>query len=770
MVKVSRAIALILLTISVPGFSQESGDRGAVVRGPKLERVRDTVRELELAFRSGAEDATEATGDINLGGVCAFDPVYSIVSDLYARAETKDAGSGTRFLAKLHRDVWRRSPEVSKAPIFKPLFDVSTADIRRRISFAETARVSLESPEALIRKLSDVFAQSGNETVLRLSQLGFDKEVQHMRRIDGVNIDGSLSARAYITRLVQRAEMANPGTGGDQVLKILFDDRSKVSAALREDPAFAKYKAAPAVKLVAPIELSSASEVKLKLPPSSEAAIQKLAEVYSGKQIASMRATLVRNLNNTAFNERVFEQIVTESGTSREVIRKAIDAGTPPPSPEKALEGIIKDTGVKRAAFIEDPHVRTIVQEMSKTLPDGYKDTRAKELNLMSKKRQAIEVLAQDSTGRGRWGNPSGDVGPATPPGPRPTKPDVIGNDPERAARAQRRNARRTGRQGTRYRNYTSKAFKVVKSRSFRTGIGSARLGRGISVGSKVESRVRLGSANAYWHLNEQDPKYGQIFVELQGDGKIEVAASRPIVADSFRCSVELLETENEELVLREGELLILMSMDPSADWVSRFRQRGVVLHPSIHGSELAWSMVRVDFWLADMPKLLAEAQPFSRMPRQLSKFEDLQIRASTWQYYEQNHEVLVSEVDGKRTLSVASSWREDGNGAVAKRPPRSHLGIAMFTSTKNDETEAILGEDQFYRLPKHEMEVQPLLDELAITHPDFVRLNDLIESLAILRWLGGQKSTLYLIETHDAPAELPTPNSYEVGIGRTAK
>src|SRR5262249_21429566 len=147
----------------------------------------------------------------------------------------------------------------------------------------------------------------------------------------------------------------------------------------------------------------------------------------------------------------------------------------------------------------------------------------------------------------------------------------------------------------------------------------------------------------------------------------------------------------------RNGEILVLMSMDPDAPHAKRafediaakiaaLRQRvptlrskdeadrlikefedlerqrsviprGIVSHPAIVGRELAWTAARVDFWFNQMDTLSQEAAAINGGRPIPQNLRDLPIRqASTWQFYELNSVVRLGADDGKsRQLVVAS-------------------------------------------------------------------------------------------------------------------
>ena len=69
----------------------------------------------------------------------------------------------------------------------------------------------------------------------------------------------------------------------------------------------------------------------------------------------------------------------------------------------------------------------------------------------------------------------------------------------------------------------------------------------------------------AIWRCNCQDPAFGRIYVEMQEkDGSTHVAVSRIIFADSFVAARDALSKHHDaETTFREGEIMVLMSMNP---------------------------------------------------------------------------------------------------------------------------------------------------------------------------------------------------------------
>lgn len=190
---------------------------------------------------------------------------------------------------------------------------------------------------------------------------------------------------------------------------------------------------------------------------------------------------------------------------------------------------------------------------------------------------------------------------------------------------------------------------------------------------------------------------------------------------------------------------------------------KAIVLHPSIIGRELAWSSARIDFWFNDINGLSSEAELINggkEMPMQYRNisFSD----ADTWQFYERDSVVHLSEKDGlSMQLTVLS------NGLPGKNnDPRSHFSVSMFKYSKTLPSGSNLSDDEFDKLPELENEIQSMLDWLAVNHHDFIRLNDFSEAFSILRWLKTTGTQLTIIDLDGENKAIATPDNVILGDG----
>lgn len=344
-------------------------------------------------------------------------------------------------------------------------------------------------------------------------------------------------------------------------------------------------------------------------------------------------------------------------------------------------------------------------------------------------------------------------------------------------------------------------------SRSFSAAIRSSRAARGIAAGAPASSSVGPRPMAAAWVANREDGRFGRLVVQLYaGEGRQPViVTSRTLFADSFYPAVSLLwEGHYGSTAFREGEILVVMSMDPFAVadpegraelerraeafqerveaasanpdapmppeleleytllvMEAQSRPRRIVLHPALFGRELAWSAARVDFWFNDLEGLSTEASLTNggrAMDRQLL---DIPVsEASTWQFFERQSDVRLIPSGAGQMLSVASSGPLESSGESA----RSHFAVSMFALDEDSTSNSTEAEGR--PLPELEARLQPMLDWLATNHHDFIRLNDFSEGLSLLRWLKRHGVAPILVDLDGEDPEIGTPNQIVIGEG----
>lgn len=673
------------------------------------------------------------------------------------------------------------------------------------------------------------------ETAQNLSRLGFSAQVDETMRVDG-HVLHSFSSRTLIETLYRRAEAHTAGEG-DRFLAVLYKDASLGSAALASDPAFRDLSKLTNDALSRPISfapLSALNDVAKQPPlsPAVERAVTLLSQAYSGRHLPHARALVMRNLRLANDGPNKFETVLAASKSSRDAWNTFVRLHTPPPPVESSLRNILRDAKETSGGLSIDPNVYRVMEELSKELPPEYQRYAEVEDALESRRRQYSEVAHATQLRAGEErpvGHPSDaskvmpsnqktvlaklEEGPPAAsssgsvggPGPVP-KSGELGSGPKSRA----------------YSSYTGRTFESLgpttanqtppgispTPRTYRRAIVSARAARGIAVGGEVSSEVPTNPRRAYWLPNAKDDRFGRLFVELDADsgGAPQVLASRVLFADSFYAARAILWGNfDEQATFRNGEILVLMSMDPEARHVEKQREqaelrlkllglraaealeagdrdnyatvitmaeetlrnlpKGIVVHPGIEGRELAWSASRVDFWFNQRALLSQEASMINGGSPMPEAFQSISLeRANTWQFYELDSAVLLGPVEGGARRLVVRSTRPDGSSE------RGHFAVSMFAVTAPTTKQPPPGgeriEENTYRLPGLEKELQPMLDWLAVNHHDFMRLNDFSEAFSYLRWLRTKEVPMDIIDMDGEGQTIATPDRVVVGKG----
>jgi len=336
--------------------------------------------------------------------------------------------------------------------------------------------------------------------------------------------------------------------------------------------------------------------------------------------------------------------------------------------------------------------------------------------------------------------------------------------------------------------------------RSYPRAIRSARAARGIAVGGALAVDPGYSPRHAAWVANPRDNRFGQFVLEVErkSDGEHYLVRSRTLFADSAMAAVDVMRGGHQGAgEYRESEVLILMSMDPfdvadpektkklelraksleakvssSGDDPSTAARlfmellsfqreatelpRRIVVHPSLHGRELAWAAARVDFWFNDLEGLSEEAKTVNGGEGISSDLLEIDIsQASTWQFYERSSSLAVAV--GETGLGrVGTSLAPDPGVQVAP----GHFAVSMFVFDEDK------GGEEGRRLPQLENELQPLLDWLATNHPDFMRVNDFSEAFSLMRWLAREELPLTVVDLVGPPPPIATPDRIVIGEG----
>lgn len=449
---------------------------------------------------------------------------------------------------------------------------------------ADTPIIEVGAQET-IQLLSNQLAESRKQTYSELSRLGFGAEVAALQK-QGVGLINNFSASSVIESLYRRAETRKRGEGA-RFLAILYKDAASNSAAISRDPYFVKLKNRFSGDELdirkQPIQFAPVSEIpKLlngpPLPKQVEKAIGFLSEAYSGRGLAQMRVLALRTFRARDFNARAFERTLLESTTPEEALRKLVKIGTPQPKAEVALRTLMLDAMARSASLSIDPAAIEVMKELSRDLPLEQQRYAAAEDILPSRMTQMTE--AQDAKQPGKIekserkdviASLDGNGGDGLKEKSKLTShPDAVNfrNSYEKyidETFEKRNNDTSSKTNPSRFSNSTTPPR---TSRLFSVASVSPAAGRGVSVGAKVTSDIKAKPASAIWLANDMDNRFGRLFVLFppkSGSAPV-VAASRVLFTDSFRAAQAVLSSShNPTSVFQEGEILVLMSMDPSS-------------------------------------------------------------------------------------------------------------------------------------------------------------------------------------------------------------
>ncbi|MCA8993699.1 MAG: hypothetical protein KDA88_17045 [Planctomycetaceae bacterium] len=668
-----------------------------------------------------------------------------------------------------------------------------------------------------IRSIATLLHDGAVNAEDQLKQLGFGNEIQRMREIDGARLQMDFSAFSMIESLYRRA-LVSSKDDANRFLAKLYQQQKGSFASIQSDSSFDDIRGFNANGVVNFGSVEAARSIAV--PENVRDGINKLAEIYAGGHVGAIRPLLLSTMGKEGFDNAKIDQILLDSESTSQALTRLIDAGTPPPTPEDAVRVLLQETIKDNSSLVEDRQIREVIDRLSSELPDHLNRFREAE------KRGDLHSVVQQESEIKKLGT-------------------VASND-------QRADGLSPNHQ--RYVRYNALAFQPRHTtgplssikrvpRTYQTAIRSSKTARGISVGGSVSGPKNVKPLGVYWFPNEQDSRFGRLYLKFD-DAK--VATTRVLFADSFFAATKVLSRqENLECELRLDEALILMSMDPFADWTARreldayerlFREkgigekyeqyeklsghlkrlrsgqvemalatpksaaersalndrrndwiraflqlqgqfddlqhplhdehkdlgllwrnysnaieegrRGVVLHPAIEGTQLAWSAIRVDFSFGDIRALLRESNLISPDKHDISL--DSGIKSPTWQFFELHSTIVVQdEGDQTRSIQVRSNGDLIGD-AKLENPDRSHFGVTMFNVDEMGET---------HRNNEEEKAIQPLLNLLAESHPDFMRLNDFSEALSILRWLERERVQVTVIGSQPASRLLPTPD-----------
>ena len=623
------------------------------------------------------------------------------------------------------------------------------------------------------------------------------------------------SARTRILMLYKLAEEHRPGEGKRFLAKL----RRKIAATADVadmDPYWRR-----AIGPFDPVELDRhlgfadpqavAEELLLRpLPIDVQSIVDLLSEAAAPDDFGMAAGLLEANFRLASDNEsprQIIDRTLMRTRDRREALRRVIRAHVPPPSLVDAAYGLMVDVLPADDRVAVDEGVSRALRELAEeTLPDILQNYSDKSDRLPSRAAQ------RNASPRDTSASPQRGHGAAQ----QALMKILIEGAAEEAEEAGGPSYQDTRHGHARYVQAVHSGADGV-SRVYSRAILSSRAARGVVVGAKV-AVPQARPEHVFWLPCRGNPEFGRIVVKLHGGDRL--AATRHLFADSLEAAASMLWGDHGQTAeFRDGEFTILASMDPDSsigdaergeitskvepeleelrdkvealdpesssgagghviisimlDLLRELKAvetaaraklseipRGIVIHPALHGRELAWSAARVDFWFNDLERVSAEGAELNggnAMPSLIR--EKLSGRADTWQFYERDKQIAIINDSGRPAdlLRVRSRpLKADGEFTA-----ENHFAVSLFSygGAQPAPSAEQAEEEDVWRLVGEEAAVQPMLDWAFAYHHDFMRLNDFSEALSVLRWMDRSGQRLVIIDPDGAPAKIATPD-----------
>ena len=617
------------------------------------------------------------------------------------------------------------------------------------------------------------------------------------------------SARTKMEALYHLAEAHSSGEG-ERFLAKLHRRIAATSGAVALEPAlqtisrrFTSEELTADLAFADPRVLRDNGLSTRQLPTHVRNAVDLLCRVVAPEEFGTVVDLVERHFRFSDPPRQVINRAIMQSVDRREALGLMIRSHGPPPSVQEATRRLVMDMAATSAAISMDERIARAVNELAEEpLPEALRRYRDVADGLPSRIAQAL--AAPGGTGVSRTMSEAA---------ARAMTADVL-----RAGGVEALGPERPARPGPSYdetrqahADYSARVHSDAGvPRSYSRAIRSSRAARGIAVGGQVEG-PDSGPQRVFWLASRESPDFGRIAVEMPGRQRL--LATRHLFADSFEAAVGLLWGDHgTPAAFRNGEVVILVSMDPEssvgstgvtavyedvqqeieelarlvagetdfsrtlelyeraveleAEMATRLAEipRGIVVHPALHGRELAWSGVRVDFWFNALDRVGEEGLALNggiAMPREAR--EAWTGSAGTWQFYERDSRITFASSAGPGDALLVRSRGGDSAGGYSSD---NHFSVALFAfgDAQPSATAERDTEEGVWRLLGEEAAVQPLLDWMFGSHYDFMRLNDFSESLSILRWVAGSGQQLVILDPDGAPAKVATPDRVFVG------
>lgn len=757
---------LVYALVSV-GLSAPSLGAAATPAAPTEVNAQRMVYELASVLAAGRTDLflqlsqlgfAEQVAELNRPGISTihtFSPQVAIEA-LYRRAEMIEVGNGDRFLAVLYKDAASRSGAVATDPAFlrlqalaRAMPALGDAPIRfapmSQLAPAAMAKPLPPSLEAAIGTLADFysargFAQARAALLRNLQKPGFNRAA-----FDSI----LMTTRSPEAALRQMLDAGTPPPRAEIALRNLLREGMSASAILSID--------AEAIRAI--------EQLSKELPPEYQRYADQEADVPSRREQAAAAA---------GTGQPGSVRKAADADVSAFFKRRPDDPAAPDPAPWQPSppDGGSGGGGSPAAPRQMPEHRKAYDRYIDSTFesptPRPTPGATPRTPRSFSTARYSARA------GRGVSAGAAVEVGQVGQVG-----------KPIKALWVSQRDDNRFGRlyvslQVSGAEQAFLAASRVMFTDSFRSAL-AARWGQWVGPAQFLEGDILV--------LISMDPEH-QVSTESANAAltKLIAAAIQGLSPDERR-QLQALEKKRAAAVSaarRVGQTDAAAAVaDPNAielidlglsNLPDELRQkamkdaddlwavRGIVVHPSLVGRELAWSAARVDFWFNKLEALVAEVRKQNPGVVEVSAIGSLPDDMSTWQFYERDSKIsLAPGSAGVRELVVTSA-AVPGSAADPSAMRRSHFAVSIFSKEKA--SGALAAEDDLYRRPDMARKVQPLLDWLATRHHDFMRLNDFSESLSLLRWLYRSGVTPIVVDMAGDAKAIATPDRVDIGKG----
>ena len=455
-------------------------------------------------------------------------------------------------------------------------------------------------PSEVIHVVSQQLAEGGIALHTELERLGLGAEIESLQRYTGDSLN-SFSPQSILENLYQRAENHQAGEG-QRFIAILLNEQAKHSAIIASDPQLKplldQFPAAQlnvqqhALKFSSP-ELFKPAVPQKPLPEIVQRGVSTLTNIYADQGLSELRLITLKTFQKEGYDKAAFDKVILENpGKPDEALRKLLDIGTPKPTVEKAIHSLLGQTLERSAALSADASVHSIMEALSSELTAEQRNYVQAEDKLESRQLQ----LAQARAANGLGNVPPPDRGKLIASiqqlPPKDITAAIKGKaEPVTFSGFVAANEVVDQKNSAEYVNYLKETFEPSNDappigpsgsgqpsdakppsskptpRAFTKARFSARAGRGVSVGGKVDVKIEQNPVHAVWLTNAEDSRFGRLFVTFKNSPTSQtVAASRILFADSFYSAYSVMSTpQDAPSAFRDGDILVLMSMTDGA-------------------------------------------------------------------------------------------------------------------------------------------------------------------------------------------------------------